>query len=140
MRTHVAHTRTNKHFCIKHARKKVRLPTINHRISSKSRWKYVSKYPTDFVVPVATAAALLFETCWEFCWAESWFWAAAAAKTAAPIGFVFVLAAPKPDNALDIKAELELLLLAAAVVAAVAVAAVVVGFVVADEPDAKGDK
>ena len=50
------------------------------------------------------------------------------------------MAAPKPDNALDIKAELELLLLAAAVVAAVAVAAVVVGFVVADEPDAKGDK
>ena len=59
-----------------------------------------------FVIPVAVVLALLVtgsETC--SCFDSAAAVAAAAAKTADPMGFVFALVAPpKPDNALDIKA------------------------------------
>ena len=52
--------------------------------------------------------------------------AAAAARTAAPIGFVFFAPVPKPDNAFDIKEEaLEESVFAAAAAVVVAVVAAV---------------
>ena len=73
---------------------------------------------TDFSVPAEVALELLATgVCWGSCCFDS---AAAAAKTTAPIGFVFAFD-PKPDKALDIKAVLGVVVVV--VVAVVEVAA-----------------